>query len=346
MLDIIAIAYIVSVFYKAERTVPFQKTADNTYAYISADTCRSLRGLFALMVALHHLAQGTQGGFLFRQFEYLGLWPVRVFFFISGYGLLKQLSENEHYLDHFIKKRIVTLLLPWGIVTLIYWAAEALLGTVYTAKDVLFSFFNGSPIVGVSWYIIVSILFYAVFYFSARISDKKPYCILLSIVASCFAWILFCCCFHYGLYWYRSVFAFAMGVSWAFYEDRLLPFLQRRFNLIYPLILVFTILCSFAALYVPAHYLSIAFSEVCNYSLVIVTFLTSAVIRLNSPILKFYGGISMELYLIHVLCFHLCEALPFFQKYEGAKVLVVVLASTLSAILLHRLFTFLRKKLL
>ena len=91
--------------------------------YLSLNTGKSLRGLFAIAIVLHHLSQEATrtGGYLFRHFAYTGYLYVAFFFFLSGYGLQKSYIASENYKNGFLQKRLPKILLPYAIVALLYW---------------------------------------------------------------------------------------------------------------------------------------------------------------------------------------------------------------------------------
>ena len=56
--------------------------------YLSLNTGKSLRGLFAIAIVLHHLSQEATrtGGYLFRHFAYTGYLYVAFFFFLQAHN--------------------------------------------------------------------------------------------------------------------------------------------------------------------------------------------------------------------------------------------------------------------
>lgn len=114
--------------------------------YISAKTCNGWRGFFALIIVFHHLSALTHGGVLFRGFTTVGYLGVAFFFFLSGYGLQKKYILDANYKKGFITKRIPTVLIPYVIVTLIYWGVNALSGELYSLLDVFKSITYVNPL--------------------------------------------------------------------------------------------------------------------------------------------------------------------------------------------------------
>ena len=91
--------------------------------YASLDTMKSLRGFAAIGVILHHISQED----IFQEMKVLsgfvnaGAYFVALFFFCSGYGLIKSLKTKENYLKGFVKKRIVkAIIIPFYVNVLIY----------------------------------------------------------------------------------------------------------------------------------------------------------------------------------------------------------------------------------
>ena len=69
----------------------------------SLDVMKSLRGFAAIGVILHHISQEMifQNGKVLTPFVNAGAFFVAIFFFCSGYGLIKSLDSKENYLHGF-----------------------------------------------------------------------------------------------------------------------------------------------------------------------------------------------------------------------------------------------------
>ena len=84
--------------------------------FTSLEIMKSLRGLAAIGVIFHHISQEDifQKNQVLSPFVNAGAIFVSIFFFCSGYGLLKSFDSKENYLKGFIKNRLVkTLVLPF-----------------------------------------------------------------------------------------------------------------------------------------------------------------------------------------------------------------------------------------
>lgn len=133
----------------------------------------------AIDIVVFHTTLGIQGKYLFLT---EGAIPVRIFFFLSGYGLVYSLINKRNYLKGFMTKR-----LPKDVIPFIYAAIFSVLFfkicevDYYGFGDVnitnVFKAFisNGYTIVYNSWYVVVTIALYIVFYIAFKIAkDDIP----------------------------------------------------------------------------------------------------------------------------------------------------------------------------
>lgn len=337
-MDIFAILLIIATIWN----IKTKKSAEAISSdYFSLDTCNMLKGFFAVAVIFDHLAQRTSGGLIFPRFYFMGSLSVSVFLFISGYGLIKKLLSDESYLDTFIPKRVRTIVIPYLIVSVIYWGGSYVTGECFTVKEVLQSFVNGNPVATNSWYMIVCILLYTIFYLTAKLLKSKdinnPIYIVIPELVFCFVWVRICKTAGYKGHWYNANLAFSVGVVWCIYEERILLFLNKSKN--YYLTLSACTVAFFLTFAIgvlrniqPLSIISIALFAV-------LVAMACMKVKLNSPALRFLGKISMEIYLIHGLYTGVFRSniltLDRSILYSGA-----VLALTIpSAMALHWLFS-------
>ena len=172
MMDILVLIFLIVILFG------IKYTHDNE-EYLSLKTCNSIRGILALIVLFHHIAQRINSGYLFSEFTKFGFLPVSVFFFFSGYGLMKKHISEANYSKGFIKKRIPSLLIPYLIVIFLYWLMYACYGEVYSFADMLDILSRGYIIASASWYIVDIIILYFVFYLSMKLFKKNNWLIIL-----------------------------------------------------------------------------------------------------------------------------------------------------------------------
>ena len=307
---------------------------------LSVNTTRSIRGICALTIVLHHLAQeiDTFSPFCIV-FKPLGFLAVPIFFFYSGYGLMKSHQCKTDYAKTFLVKRICSILVPYICMILLYWLFETLMGEVYSPIQVLQSLYNGHPIVRDSWYVITILVFYFAFYWLMRLFRQNYTGIVLGSVLFYIAWIFFARAMNYESYWYNTAICFCFGLWAAVYEFRLVDFLRRHYLsawiVAFPLFMIFLFLAFFIRLS-PVPQLLVRY--VCVVSFLVVVLLTSLKFCSNNKLLDFFSDISLELYLCHRLFIRLLRSQFLFVESEPLWILLVVLLSCVFAVVLHKLF--------
>ena len=98
----------------------------------SVEATLPLRGLLAFGIVLHHISLRVTQQFsdmpVMDQFALWGAPIVAVFFFLSGYGLMKSLQvKGPSYLAGFLKKRLSKVALPFTLCSLVYSTAKIVL---------------------------------------------------------------------------------------------------------------------------------------------------------------------------------------------------------------------------
>ena len=263
-----------------------------------------LKGVFAIAIILHHLSQKITDGFLFRQFQEVGFLCVAAFFFISGYGLMKQYRVNqERYLKHFFRNRIMVILLQYVVISIAYWLIRSVLGDRRSIKEFVLSFLNGTPITPYSWYIIEILMLYVIFYL-ACIFSKGSYRKLIAQIGICL--ILFTIVSHavgYYFYWYNTWGTFILGIVVASLQEK--PTRIDQINYRYQICSLGLI---FIILYVTAIHLKSAsvvvqvlLYQVTSISFVGFLLLISKKVQVHNHSLKWLGERSFELYMLQGL---------------------------------------------
>ena len=94
----------------------------------SREQTKALTGIMTMGVMLHHLAQKTSAPWLppsrivpgLELFPSFGYPPVAVFLFCSGLGLYKSLRCKKDYLKHFVRRRIVPVVIAFYLSEFVY----------------------------------------------------------------------------------------------------------------------------------------------------------------------------------------------------------------------------------
>ena len=235
----------------------------------SLEATKGLRGLAALGVILHHISQEAafqqaQGeGFkgIIPFFTNIGYLFVAVFFFWSGFGLFKSLETKEDYLDGFMSRRVVkVLVIPFYVNVLLYAAFHLVMRTKLHPVQWLTNFLGLTLMNEYAWYPIVAGLLYAAFYVIFKHVKDRRLCFALMALIVLAQGLFFCVNGHFawwagaknwwlspsgwarakwwmqfkvfwfsGEWWVNSSPAFCAGLLFARFERQIRSFLTRRY---------------------------------------------------------------------------------------------------------------------
>lgn len=255
-----------------------------------------IKGLAIIMVILSHLNSTYLEWDFFRPFGAIG---VAIFLFSSGYGLTKSYSKNG--LIHFFKKRILTVMLPYILVTILWIVINSMLGvnhSLYTNLLSIFALDFNFTIDGTMWYIPYIMIWYLAFYLIFKsISNNELRMMSLFTVSALFiaGWIFNFSGpsrYHFGIH----SLSFPIGVFYSMYAEKFTKVYKTKF-----LTLVVVASLSIGLLNI------FFFFEAVGYYLINALFfmfvIVSFFIYLQSKGIKFrflafVGGYSYELYLM------------------------------------------------
>lgn len=268
---------------------------------LSRDSTDALRGVLALGIILVHIAQYCPGGAMFALAEKTGYLLVAGFFFLSGFSLQKQHMTQKNYCKGFLKKRLLGVLLPYLVVTALYWSFYHLLGHRYTLWDVLRMFAEGKPIVSFSWYIPAVLTFYLAFWGLMQLCKNSYPTMVLGGAVWFAVYCVVCLGLRFGQWWYISAFPAVLGMAWAVHQKALEEILKKRYFAV-----LLPVSAAFAGVIILENYLHLGALNAVLKALAATLFVAGAVlllykIRVGNPVLRVLGQMSMELYLMQGL---------------------------------------------
>lgn len=306
MLDIIVLAFVLLIIFSVKYAKPSHQHED----YLDIESTTGLRGILAITIVLHHMSEKIDSGYVFPYFQHLGYLVVAVFFFLSGYGLLVSYKKKgKNYLKGFLKKRVLYLLIVYLIVSAIYIVFDIIIGKEMSVKRVLTGiFFSSDPIAVNSWYILVQLILYLFFWivFSLEKPSRKTKILIMTMLVALLAVVYRLV--NYYPYWYISNFAFVFGMLWA--EKKV--WIDKILGKHYILCLFFSVLCFALFSAVPLMFEHFGYdleairlifrmlSSVAFSALIIVAL---KFIKPTGRLLKFLGGLSLEIYLLHAMVY-------------------------------------------
>ena len=188
--------------------------------YFSKQAVGNMKGLFAIMVLVHHifmkvliLPEASLAEFITHHFGY---WAVSAFFFFSGYGLTIS-SGKAGYKEHFLRNRVLPIFLINATLIAIYSIEKVLLGIPITGAKFLHSFLLGETIVNFGWFMQIIVIFYLLFGISSNFKSRYAEILTLLILV----YIVVCMVLHFIDCYYLSSLAFPFGVYFCKYKDKI-----------------------------------------------------------------------------------------------------------------------------
>ncbi len=296
---------------------------------LSLDKSKAIQGFAAVAIIVHHLSQElaeTAGAIGF--FSELGVLFVGIFFFFSGYGLYTSLKTKENYLKGFLKKRLVTILVPFYMCILVFTASACICGTRFTPLQLLGVLSGWSLINQHMWYIVeIAILYIAFFLIYRLIKNRTAATVVMSVfVIAMIAGSLMLChgndmsCSYWfqGEWWYNSSFLFVIGIIFSKHSEGLRKIARKGYIFLLAAFTALSGLLGVQTFYMLRKYsywseipgedpkyldkircLSVQLPWIICF--VCFLLLIMMRVRFGNPVLKFLGSISLELYLIHNL---------------------------------------------
>ena len=235
----------------------------------SLEKTKALKGFAAIGVIMHHVSleqafQNVNGrGNLgeLSLFVNAGYLFVAIFFFCSGFGLIKSLNTKKDYFETFLKKRLVkTLVIPFYINVLIYALFHLLHKDHYAPLHWVCNFLGLSMMSEYAWYPITAGILYLAFYliFKKIKNEKLSYSLMALVIIS--LGMIFCINGHFawwageknwwlssdspvrqkwwtghnifwfsGEWWVNSAPAFLAGMLFARFEKELSFWLKKKY---------------------------------------------------------------------------------------------------------------------
>ncbi len=228
----------------------------------SLDSMKSLRGFAAIGVILHHISQeqafqwannfGAKPGEL-SIFVNAGYLFVAIFFFCSGFGLIKSLETKPDYFNGFLKKRVIkALVIPYYVSIIIYGILRFASGERFAPLQWVTNLVGITMMNPYAWYPIIAAILYIAFYLIFKNIKNRKVCYILLAAVILLLGMIFCVNGHFpwfagpknwwlsqsgelqnkwwtrqqvwwisGEWWINSCPAFLIGMLFAQFEDQI-----------------------------------------------------------------------------------------------------------------------------
>ena len=307
--------------------------------FISKTTCLSLKGLLALIIILHHCSLScSESSYAFRFFSYFGFLVVSIFFFISGYGLMKSFGGKTT--QSFAKKHLVKIGIPFFVFNLLYYGLSVYESHPFSAGYIVYSYLvYGHPIIDSGWYFVVYILLLIVFYCNMRLKPDDPSWQIVGSLLFCLFWSGFCKWRAWGNWWHYSNYAYIMGLVMGFKEKIIVDFCKKHYSILLALTLV---LFAFVFHLARENDNDVFAHLICSVITPILVFLLFGKFKFGNCLLRWLGKLSLELYLVHgIFLYHFK-----WSEKDIINCAIVMACSIVASYILHTLFSLANRKLL
>lgn len=335
--------------------------------FLSLQVSKGILGISAILIILHHISQkfgtSTSAGAL-HVLEDFGVCFVGLFFFFSGYGLMKSVRKKDNYLKGFLKKRYASILIPFYVCIIIFVLYNIWKGAKYNSHDFL-NFLSGWILLNTHmWYIVEIAVLYLAFYIVNRLVKNKGVMIGIMAVLVILMMIGSLLLGHgkywfQGEWWYNTSFLFVIGMMIANWEEPIVAFVKRWYYLVLIVFVGLYIVFYKATMYMlKAHsywsevpgvtkgyqdkFMTLSCQLPMVIAFVLLILLITMKIQFKNKILDFLGMISLEIYLLHGLFLDLFSTpgkIVFEDPFLYA--IAVVVASIILATVVHYICKFL-----
>lgn len=324
-----------------------------------------IRGICAFFIMLTHISNFTSNNCILRVFTPFGYLWVGIFFYFSGYNLIKSYLTKTNFFHHFWTKKIVKIYIPLVLSNIILFVIYKYLnGYKFEDNEIMKYIFGIKCINDVNWYIYAIIVFYfsswSILLLNDRLLKKTNNNKLLLNILAMLIMIIYSYLYHnVGLKLYlstsiRNVFPLTLyfGMIYFINKDKI-DFLLRK-QIIRELLIIILFILSTSL-----HYANMNKIEFLNFNNEIIDYLVpitftllviigTSKINLKSKFFEFMNYISLETYIYHFVILNLFSnsTIKFTNDYLFLIIYFVftILISYLTAILTRTTLNFTERK--
>lgn len=277
------------------------KNSENGQDFLSQSMTKSEKGIAAMLIVLHHLAQHINiiGPFLIMR--YIGFILVAVFFFISGYGLMYGVHHKRNYLDSFLTRRILPILVPYWIINTVDIFYYLIQGKQFTLIEYILSYIGFDIITG-TWFVTTILLLYIFFWISFQLTQKGYIVLGIFIIGYCVI------CFLLNLHssYTASVAVFLLGVLWHKVNHFFILWIQKKYIIKVLFCFMLFGIAFFGRLVLSVRGLDNVLLQTVLRNLVSIFFIilllvVTQKVQFKGFIFNWLGNISYELYMTHFI---------------------------------------------
>lgn len=312
--------------------------------YCDKKATNAIKGICIGLVFLSHSNGYLQfGSTIFDKiynipFRYIGQLMVVMFMFYSGYGIAVQYQKKgKKYLDGFVYKRIVKTEIHFIIGVVCFIILNCFIKSQYSLYNYIFSFIGWSNIGNSNWYIFDILVLYILSYISLLYSKKTNHIIISIWIATIVFWIFLYIFKGSDRWWYDSILAFPLGLSFAFFKDRIDPMISSNK---YWIISFASSFFAFMLFYVIRHPISLS---ICSIFFAVMVVVITMRMALGNVVLEWMGTRLFEIYIFQRIPMIILDSIGIKAPVIFIGISIVVTA--LIAELMHRLYVLIDTKM-
>ena len=253
------------------------------------------RGVAILFIMFHHLVQQINiTDSILNYLNLIGYLCVGVFLFLSGYGNYLSYKNNDGNAETWILKRILRIYIEFWIIWIIDLVAVYFInGDSYGITNILSQGLSMTFPYWINWYLKIQVLAYILFYITFKLfKNRNSEILIVSTIMFCGLMILL----KYDSYWWNTIICFGVGSLFTKYKNLIVSGLQKinKWIALITSILVFII---FFIIGCKISYFTVISSVVFCITITVILYYY----QFRSKIINFIGGISLEIYLWHLV---------------------------------------------
>lgn len=132
------------------------------------ESVNCMKAVAAILIVLSHAHYYISFLGILKVFKPFGYIGVSLFFFCSGYGVMKKYIRNEHYLDGFLTKKLKSVYIPYIVATTLWFAMNLLLFRDFDGTTAILSVTESVLLIKTrlpfAWYVLAILIWYFVFF--------------------------------------------------------------------------------------------------------------------------------------------------------------------------------------
>lgn len=275
------------------------KVASEKEIIIPIDEGRYLKGIAAIFVVLHHLAQRIGINIMTIPYIEIGKYAVALFLALSGYGVMNSLKNKKNYLNGFLKSRIAKVYVPFILSNCIFLCIKYLNNENFDMLQII-KYILGIELIDSSmWFIIMIMVCYVIFYLIFKFTDIKSGMITFTIIN--ILYFLIAIYLKVSVVYINISFCFLIGMYLSYREEMILIKINNGNILKVLITLILLIVTRVIGICISDKYLFIdmIFNNLSTIFFVLMLVILLRLISFKLNIYSFIGMISFSIYLLH-----------------------------------------------